>query len=114
MNKFWEIFKKVKIKPIEFKPCPVPDYIIYNVENFNNWYNATDNNAEYAHKGIFLRLDKLSISQVNDYIVKCYGIISILEYQKDIEFLKEIQKDWRDKLNKKHFYDKIQKKIKGS
>ena len=55
-------------------PFDIPFYIIFNVDNFNNWFNATDNNAIYAHSGIFLRTDKLSESHIHDYILKCYGI----------------------------------------
>jgi hypothetical protein len=63
------------LKPKEIiRPFNVPDYITCNVENFNNWFNAKNNNAEYAHSGIFLRLDKLSESHIQDYFLKCYGI----------------------------------------
>lgn len=97
MNKFWKIFTKEVVRPY-----PVPDYIIYDVNNFNLWFNAKNNNAEYAHSGIFLRLDKLSEHHIKDYIQKCYGIDDSEEYQKRLEFLSEIKKDWKHKFNKRH------------
>lgn len=56
------------------KPFQVPEYVIFNVDNFNNWFNDTNNNAIYANPGIFLRTDKLSQSHVMDYLEKCYGL----------------------------------------
>lgn len=56
------------------KSFPVPDFIVLNVQNFNIWFNDKNNNAVYANEGIFLRLDKLSVSHVTDYMEKCYGI----------------------------------------
>ena len=64
-----KIFTKEVIKPF-----PVPEFIVLNVDNFNTWFKAKDNNAVYANEGIFLRLDKLSVSHVTDYMEKCYGI----------------------------------------
>lgn len=84
------------------KPFDVPEYIIFNVENFNNWFNAKDNNAVYAHSGIFLRTDKLDNSQIEDYILKCYGLdYKKYSFDKIYNFKEEIVKDWRIKLKHK-------------
>lgn len=56
------------------KPFEVPEYIILNVDNFNLWFNKPKDENLYAHSGIFLRLDKLSVSHVLNYITLCYGI----------------------------------------
>ncbi len=95
-------------KPKEIiKPYPVPEYIVFNVDNFNAWFNAKDNNAIYAHSGIFLRLDKLGEDQIIDYIDKCYGIRSggAFMWSKPVntmvsEFHKEIRKNWLELLDK--------------
>ena len=110
MNKFWQIFTK-KVEVLVYKPSPVPDIIIFNVDNFNNWFNLKDNNAEYAHPGIFLRLDKLTPNHIHDYIDKCYGIDCSEEYQKTLEFYDEIRKDWREKIKAKDYENKIRRKI---
>jgi hypothetical protein len=79
--------------------------IIFNVNNFNIWFNHKDNGAEYAHSGIFLRVDKLSESHITDYLLKCYGIenpaflFSKPANEMISEFQKEIRKDWLNKLN---------------
>lgn len=98
-----EIFKRKEV----IIPFRVPDYIIFDVDNFNNWFNARNNNAVYANSGIFLRLDKLSESHITDYLLKCYGItetnysfgipVHILVY----DFYKEIRKDWKQKTQNK-------------
>jgi hypothetical protein len=109
MNKFWKFFtKEVEV----VKSHPVPEYIIFNLDNFNAWFNAKDNGAIYAHSGIFLRLDKLSVVHVDDYIEKCYGLAhSIQGHDKTVKFYNKIKEDWRKKLNEKHRKDKIEKKI---
>lgn len=83
------------------KPFPVPEYIVFNVENFNNWFNDDNNNAIYANKGIFLRLDKLSESQITDYIEKCYGLSGGFLWSKPTHemiymFYEEIRKNWQE------------------
>ena len=81
--------------------------IIFNVYNFNIWFNHKDNGAQYAHSGIFLRADKLSESQIRDYLLKCYGIdnpsflFSKPANEMIYNFEKDIRKDWLDKLNKR-------------
>ncbi len=79
-----------KVKPI--------DSIVYNVQNFNLWFCDPNNNAVYANKGIFLRLDKLSQSHITDYLQKSYGITDT-NYQKLYDFEQSIRKNWYDKLN---------------
>jgi hypothetical protein len=101
MKKFLDLFKK-KVEPIEI---PSED-VVFNVNNFNKWFNDKNNNAVYAHSGIFLRLDKLSDSHITDYMEKCYGIKNggpFLWSEPVIEmigkFREQIREDWRKKLN---------------
>lgn len=81
--------------------------IIFNVNNFNIWFNHKDNGAEYAHSGIFLRTDKLSECQIRDYLLKCYGIDNpSFLFSKHVnemisDFEKDIRTDWLNKLSKK-------------
>lgn len=80
--------------------------IIFNVNNFNIWFNHKDNGAEYAHSGIFLRTDKLSQTKIKDYLLKCYGIDNTFIFSKPthqmiIDFEKDIITDWLNKLNEK-------------
>lgn len=89
------IFGKKESKSSQIIPI---DSIVYSVENFNLWFCDSNNNAVYANKGIFLRLDKLSQSHITDYLQKSYGITSI-DYQKVYEFEQSIRKDWYNKLN---------------
>ena len=60
MKKFLDFFKKEK--PVE-KEIPSED-VVFNVDNFNKWFNDPNNNAVYANTGIFLRLDKLSVKNM--------------------------------------------------
>lgn len=86
------------------KPFPVPRYIVFNVDNFNNWFNSPDNNAIYANSGIFLRLDKLSESHIIDYLEKSYGIIEDnhnYTYSMIRKFLDDVRMDWLKKINSK-------------
>lgn len=82
--------------------------IIFNVDNFNIWFNHKDNGAEYAHTGIFLRTDKLSQSHITDYLLKCYGIESpAFLFSKPTnqliwDFEKEIRADWLKKITVKN------------
>ena len=48
--------------------------IIFNVDNFNIWFNHPGNGATYANSGIFKRTDKLSETHIDEYLAKCYGI----------------------------------------
>jgi len=78
-------------------------YVIFNIDTFNIWFNDKDNQAEYSHSGIYLRLDKLSESQIEDYLVKCHGLnIGECDLIEDISnFKEEIRKDWFKKLEEK-------------
>ena len=82
------------------EPHQVPEYIILSVDNFNTWFNNPDNNAVYANPGIFLRIDKLSLAHIFDYIEKCYGITSEKSYVNyDVyKFLDEIRLNWKRKI----------------
>jgi hypothetical protein len=102
MKKFLDFFKKKVETPVEI---PSED-VVFNVDNFNKWFNDPNNNAIYANPGIFLRLDKLSESHITDYMEKCYGIKNggpflwsepVSEMIR--EFMYRIREDWRKKLN---------------
>ena len=75
-------------------------YVLFNVEIFNTWFNDKDNDAVYAHSGIFLRLDKLSQTHITDYLEKCHSVnISEWDLEEDIRsFYEEIRKDWLVKI----------------
>ncbi len=92
---FDSIFKK-KTKPevsSEFS-----NDIIFNVDNFNTWFNNPNNNALYANPGIYLRLDKLSETHIQDYIEKCYNIDYTTKQEYIPKFYEDIRNDWRKKL----------------
>lgn len=86
--------------------------IIFNVDNFNIWFRHPDNGAEYANEGIYLRTDKLSESQVTDYLRKSYGLINggfrfSKPYQEMISDLyKAVQKDWQNKRSNENNTDR--------
>lgn len=82
----------------EIKQVVPIDGIVYNVNNFNIWFQHKDNGAVYANEGIFLRLDKLSESHITDYLLKSYGITKF-NHQKIYEFEQSIRKDWLSKLS---------------
>ncbi len=90
-------FKK---KEVEKPYIEVSDDIVFNVDNFNEWFNDPNNNAVYAHSGIFLRLDKLSESHIRDYIKNRFDIKEP-DYDKIYEFYYKIRDDWRAKLNER-------------
>lgn len=94
------MFKSFFKKKVTFVP---KKYVLFNVETFNTWFNSEDNNAVYAHPGIFLRLDKLSESHIKDYLIKCHGLeLSYWDIHEDIsDFYEEIRKDWLKKINNK-------------
>lgn len=101
-------FLKSKEKVITKKEIPA-ESIVFSVDNFNKWFCDPNNNAIYANAGIFLRVDKLSESQIEDYLLTCYGIEnygpflwSRPTWQMTSEFYNEIRKDWMNKLNKKN------------
>ena len=98
IDKFVNFFKKKK--EIEKPYIEVSDDIVFNVDNFNEWFNDPNNNAVYAHSGIFLRLDKLSESHIRDYIKNRFDIKEP-DYDKIYEFYYKIRDDWRAKLNER-------------
>jgi hypothetical protein len=86
-------------KKVTKKVIPLEE-IIFNVVNFNIWFNHKDNLAVYAHPGIFLRLDKLSVSHIQDYLLKCYGIKSeVFPSEIIYNFMEDIRTDWMYKIN---------------
>lgn len=93
------------------EPFEVPTFIMFDVNNFNTWFNDTGNRAVYAHSGIFLRTDKLSQSQIDDYLLKCYGIeynsMRYLKYGTELtDFISEIRFDWLQKINNGYYQHK--------
>jgi hypothetical protein len=92
------MFKSLFKKPAQFVP---KKYVIFNVETFNTWFNDPHNEAVYAHAGIFLRLDKLSISHIHDYIVKCHGLVlDEWDFEDSIQdFYFKLREDWLTKIN---------------
>jgi len=80
---------------------PLSNDCIISVDVFNNWFNDPLNNAVYAHSGIFMRLDKLSFSHVEDYLDKKHDInrqhplyADPLFYLLLCDFHEDIRKDW--------------------
>ena len=102
---FGSIFKK--------EPKFVPKkYVVFNVDTFNEWFNDKDNGATYANSGIFLRTDKLSISHIEEYLVKCHGLnLSDFNYKvtEIVGFYTSICKDWLKRKNgNKFLYSEIE------
>ena len=105
IKKIGVLFKK---KDTVVKKREIPsESIVFNVDNFNKWFCDPNNKAKYSNAGIFLRIDKLSDSQIADYLVKCYGVPKYGPYlwsqptwKMIDEFHKEIRKDWVSKLSK--------------
>lgn len=85
------------------RPFEVPEYIILNVDNFNLWFNSPKDAGIYAHPGIFLRLDKLSVSHIINYITLCYGIPTKEASTKYnlYGFHDEIRADWIKKIERR-------------
>jgi hypothetical protein len=98
IDKFVNFFKK---KEVEKPYIEVSDDIIFNVDNFNEWFNDPNNNAVYAHSGIFLRTDKLSESHILDYIKNRFDGIKEPDHSKISEFYSKIRDDWRAKINER-------------
>lgn len=71
-------------------------YVLFNVDTFNEWFNDRDNGAVYAHSGIYLRLDKLSVSHIEDYLVKCHNLtLEDWDLHDEVrEFHDRIRFDW--------------------
>lgn len=96
---------------IEFKVINL-DYdlkVILNIDNFNKWFNDPNKSPDvYAHKGIFLRTDKLSSGHFNDYFLNCIGVDDLNHFKEEIgfvtvyEFENEVHKDWFKKIKNKN------------
>lgn len=96
-------FKRKKTK--KFTP---QRYVLFNVDTFNEWFNDKDNGATYAHTGIFLRLDKLGDSQINEYLENAHGVdLSLWDISTEImEFEHAIRIDWRKRLSEQEVLPK--------
>ena len=91
------MFDRFFKKKVKFIP---KRYVIFNVDTFNVWFNSGDNESGYVNSGIFLRLDKLSESMIEDYLTQCHGL-NLSEWNIGLEiinFQSEIKKDWLKKL----------------
>ncbi len=91
-----------KLKKLFGKWIPQQE-IVFNIDSFNYWFCDVDNGAEYANKGIYLRVDKLSISQIEDYINKVFPNVKYATYYKNIdklsnEFFYIVRQNWMDQL----------------
>jgi|688.fasta_scaffold338608_2 hypothetical protein len=88
-------------KTKETKKYTPKRYVLFNVDSFNEWFNDKDNGATYAHPGIFLRLDKLGKSQINEYLENAHGVdLSQWDISTEVmEFEHAIRMDWRKKLS---------------
>ena len=106
MSFFSRLFRKDVVEEEKFD-YSVNEDVIFNVDNFNNWFNDPNNNAIYANSGIFLRLDKLSDSHIDDYLLKKYNLdngaflFSKPYVSMKADLHREIRKDWLNKLNNK-------------
>jgi len=79
--------------------------VIFDVSTFNSWFQDPDNRAIYANAGIFLRTDKLSESQIYDYLAKMFGVVNVDAFDWDTDpyilvhnFYDDIRNDWKNKL----------------
>ncbi len=100
MKKLLNFFFKKRKKSLEIPP----EDVVFNVNNFNEWFNDPNNNAIYANSDIFLRLDKLSENHIIDYLEKKYGITNgcLMKWSHEHwimidSFYIEIKQDWRKK-----------------
>ena len=74
--------------------------VVFNVDNFNKWFCDPNNNAVYANKGIFLRLDKLSNAHIEDYILKRFNLKIYDSVAEKVihQFKNDIEEDWKNKM----------------
>lgn len=96
---------KNKNKNKEETSITIDESIIFNVDNFNNWFNDPKNGATYAHSGIFLRLDKLSESHIKEYLKNVYNIDNFGPFLWSqpthimvTNFMNNIKNDWKNKI----------------
>ena len=75
--------------------------IVFCIDNFNKWFNDPENGSVYAHPGIFLRTDKLSLQHILEYIRNTYNKETYEYYQLKesvcYQFKKSIVADWNSK-----------------
>lgn len=78
--------------------------LVFDVDRFNEWFNDKDNGATYAHSGIYLRLDKLSLSHVTEYLYNEWGLELSGDYTYDQanEFFLNIRSDWFKQISEQH------------
>lgn len=79
---------------------------VFNVDNFNEWFCDPNNDAVYANDGIFLRLDKFSECQIDDYLLKRFNLVRIDAFTKEMQliidyFYKDIRADWTKKIKRR-------------
>ncbi len=99
---------KPEVDILEEVPVDMTNDAIFSVDTFNEWFNDPENGAVYANSGIFLRIDKLSMGQIEDYMDKRWGIdnkSSLYDnsslYLLMLQFKEDIAIDWRKKSKKK-------------
>ena len=75
-----------------------------DVFDFNDWFCENKNPDIYAHKGIYLRLDKLSNHHVTDYLKDRHKlsdeVINKIDYTLLYSFINMIRLDWQKQINK--------------
>jgi hypothetical protein len=102
----WNIYllKIIKLLPnfIKKENKFIPkDYVLFNIDTFNTWYNDVDNRSEYAHKGIYLRVNKLSFIDIEDYLLKCHNVeIDTINKDSALNFYHQIINNWNKQLKK--------------
>ncbi len=77
---------------------------ILNVHKFNEWFVNNKNPDIYANAGIYLRLDKLCVSHIEDYIWDITdGVLDIDNFNKKVikDFEIEIRSNWKNQLRAK-------------
>ena len=78
--------------------------LVFNVDHFNEWFNDKDNGATYAHSGIYLRLDKLSLSHVTEYLYNEWDLRLSQDYDYDQanEFFMNIRSNWFKQISEQN------------
>ena len=70
--------------------------LVFNVLKFNQWFNDPNNGAVYAHSGIYLRTDKLSLSHITEYLRNAHGLNPNEHYTYDEanNFYYKVRENW--------------------
>lgn len=96
---------KAEVETVEDIQVEMNNDAVFSVESFNEWFNDPENVAVYSHPGIYLRTDKLSMAQIEDYLDKKWGIdnsSSLYDnsslYLLMLQFKEDIAIDWRKKI----------------